>query len=92
MSTVCLLLLLVAAYADAQLPPYRSSATVLRDQCLPENAIANQTTDGDISDALRTIAEEIANGTSKCVLKNHNLCTHTCTIIQGPMAVLTRFT
>ena len=73
MGTSAAVLLLFAAAAcvlrtRAQVPPYRSAATVITNQCLPEEALAEQIADQDLSDTLRLIAERLSNGTSKSAM------------------------
>ena len=61
-SSLCILLLTICC-AAAQLEPQRSAPTILRDECIPEDSLADLA--ADTSATLARIAESIINGTSK---------------------------
>ena len=81
MSALNILLLTVAVCVllrvEAQLEPQRRAPTVLRDQCLSEDVVAEYAADN--TDTLARIAQGIVNGTSKqlswrpCIILNYTL-------------------
>ena len=49
---------------NAQAPPYREGAIILKDVCLPRNDLASRVTDEGITNTLRTIASQLVNGSA----------------------------